>query len=461
MTDATWTYGSNHASAALRTAPATWPVFAIAFAGILLVSLPNLLDPMIRHDDYPAYFADAERFWSKTLHEGRWINYLWHLREIVTPSWFNFILYQGAWATFAASLGIAAMGRDGPRWYAAVLALMVLIAAPATMISLWFNTLIPGLWLVALYGLAVVFLPTGVHRALLLPFVVVTFMSYTTYPLLLLALCLAGSRRRSLRDLMGLLALFAVSFLVALLVTYSLNWHFHGVFGVPPADWREGVGLADLPGPLANLPTFFWSLGAFARTASYNYEPAAYYHFALFLFASGALVRLAPREALYLHAGLWTGMALMLVQVLKLGVIAPPRAFLFAWVFYAIIALRAAVLLAEKHPNLARLARNLILLIVLSYALRTGYQYSLYRTWQAETRTIAEMVSEESTPVLLDGTAMSMGSAKKAFVQFETALPERLRQLTGRSLLYCSQAPDLCAAIAGGAPGRMIHLPNN
>lgn len=61
------------------------PITIVALLGVLVISLPNLLDPMIRHDDYPAFFAEPEWFWNKTLHEGRWLNYLWHLREIVTP----------------------------------------------------------------------------------------------------------------------------------------------------------------------------------------------------------------------------------------------------------------------------------------------------------------------------------------------------------------------------------------
>ncbi|MEO0401776.1 MAG: hypothetical protein AAF214_05320, partial [Pseudomonadota bacterium] len=79
-----------------------WSVLAVAVVGVVLISLPNLRDPMMRYDDFPALLADPSGFWAKTLHEGRWINYLWHLREIVTPAWLNFAVYQLLWATFAA-----------------------------------------------------------------------------------------------------------------------------------------------------------------------------------------------------------------------------------------------------------------------------------------------------------------------------------------------------------------------
>ena len=73
------------------------PVFLITLVAAFLLTGQNLLDPMIRHDDYPAFFADAPAFWNKTLHEGRWLNYIWHLREVVTPAWLNFALYQRRW----------------------------------------------------------------------------------------------------------------------------------------------------------------------------------------------------------------------------------------------------------------------------------------------------------------------------------------------------------------------------
>lgn len=79
-------------------------VFWLCLAAIFGMSLPNLIDPMIRYDDYPALFAEGDLFWEKTLNEGRWVNYIWHLREIVTPAWLNFAIYQAFWALFAASL---------------------------------------------------------------------------------------------------------------------------------------------------------------------------------------------------------------------------------------------------------------------------------------------------------------------------------------------------------------------
>ncbi|WP_051539752.1 hypothetical protein [Sulfitobacter sp. 20_GPM-1509m] len=442
-----------------RTAQALrlWPVVAITVAAVLVMSLPNLADPFIRFDDYPALLAQPELFWGKTLHEGRWINYLWHLRGVVTPAWLNFAVYQVLWAVLAGALAVAAMGREGRAWYVAVLALFILVAPPATLISLWFNTLIPGLGIVALYAVLGCRLSIGTHRALLPVFVILSFWAYTTYPLILLAVCLVRTERHSLRDLIGLCVLFVVSFAAAILLTYTLNWQFHGVFGVPLDDWRQATPAADLSGMIANLPILAETLSFLMVKFSFMFTPAAYFHLAMLVGATLVLIRHAPREALYLHAGLWLGMALMVLQVLKLGVVAPSRSFLFVWIFYAVIVVRAAALLGRTPGLVDRMARNLTLLIVLSYMVQTFSQYTIYRPWQAETRAMAQVVETTDMPVLVYGDVMSLSGAKAVQLLSDKALVFRIEQITGRGIVLCDTDPNRCAA-ADQAAGTAVKV---
>lgn len=444
-----------------RTAQALrlWPVVAITVAAVLVMSLPNLADPFIRFDDYPALLAQPELFWGKTLHEGRWINYLWHLRGVVTPAWLNFAAYQVLWAVLAAALAVAAMGRDGRAWYATVLALLILVAPPATLISLWFNTLIPGLGIVALYAVLGCRLSIGTHRALLPVFVILSFWAYTTYPLILLAVCLVRTERHSLRDLIGLCVLFVVSFAAAILLTYTLNWQVHGVFGVPLDDWRQATPAADLSGMIANLPILAETLSFLMVKISFMFTPAAYFHVAMLIGATLVLVRHAPREALYLHAGLWLGMALMVLQVLKLGVVAPSRSFLFVWIFYAVIVVRAAALLGRTPGFADRMARNFTLLIVLSYMAHTFSLYTIYRPWQAETRAMARAINAAEGPVLVYGDVTSLSTAKAVGLLSERALAFRMEQMTGQRIVLCQTAPDQCAnAEDSGAPAFRVEV---
>ncbi|MFW2543254.1 hypothetical protein ACN2XU_11465 [Primorskyibacter sp. 2E107] len=429
-----------------------FPVLTAALLSILIISLPNLLDPIIRHDDYPAYFGDAATFWEKTLHEGRWLNYVWHLRGIETPAWLNFSVYQALWALFAAATAMAALGKKGPGWFSVVLALLILVAPPASLISLWFNTLIPGLAIVSLYAVLGCYLPPTKLRMLLPVFVVVSFMAYSTYPLLLLAIVLVRSDERSLKDLASILVLFIFSFALAVLTAYSLNWQIHGIFGVPLAEWRDGNPATDFDGLLANLPRVTQSVSDFLVKTAFEFKPAVVFHIGMLMAASIVLWRNARLEALYLHAGLWMGLGLMTVQISKLGVIAPPRAFIFVWVFYALLIVRASEILTQKGGLSGRMARNFVLLILGSYLLQTFTQYSTYRPWQQETRRLATIVASAQEPIYLQGQVLQLPSAKAAFIQTETALISRMRQLTGRDTILCHTDLAACeqAKLGGG-----------
>ncbi|MBS1302063.1 hypothetical protein [Loktanella sp. SALINAS62] len=434
----------------------TLPLPLIKVVGItvllaFVIYLPNLWDPMIRHDDYPALFGDAHIFWPKTLHEGRWINYIWHLRGISTPAWLNFALYQMLWAVLSASIAVAAMGREGRPFLTILLASFILVATPATLIATWFNTLTLGLGITALYAVLGCRISQRSHRALLPVFVIVTFWAYTVYPLILLAVCLVLTQDRSLRDLIGLIALFATSFVAAVIMTYTLNWMVHGEFGVPLASWRYATPATSVAGLVANVPLLSSTFEKFITVTSYKYDTLIYFHFAMLVFSTGVLIRHAPIEALYLHAGLWVGITLIVLQVLKLGVFIPPRAFLFAWVFYAVIVSRAMVVLSRNPGSGGRVMRNLSLLLVVGYSLLTFHHTTIYRPWMTETRALGASLGQVDPkirrPVFVYGNVMALDSAKMAGIQSGDALTSRVRQLTGHEVVLCFTAPGDCENI--------------
>lgn len=421
------------------------PIILVTLLAVFVISAPNLIDPMIRFDDYPAFFADPTGYWVKTKDEGRWLNYLWHLRGLTTPAWLNFAAYEMLWALFAAFFAIAALGKTHASvWFATVLALLILVAPSATLISLWFNTLFPGLALVALYAGLSLKLSRRLHRALLVPFTVLTFMAYTTYPLLLLAVVLASDQRRSLGDLIGVLALFTASFVLAVLCVYTLNLSVHGVFGVPVADWRNPTPATDMASLVANLPLVAQSFGDFIYRTSFDFMPTVYFNLGFLVLATLVLARHAPLEALYLHAGLLTGLTLIVVQNLKMGLIVPPRAFLFAWVLYAVLIARAAQILTARGCFAGRMARNAVLLIIGSYMLQTAKQYYSYRDWQAYTRDLGETVQTIDAPMAISGDIRSLPAAGKASIQDNRALGFRLRQLTGKLIPLCDSRQSPC-----------------
>ena len=419
-------------------------VFWLCLAAIFGMSLPNLVDPMIRYDDYPALFAEGDLFWEKTLNEGRWVNYIWHLREIVTPAWLNFAIYQTFWALFAASLATVVVRKKGLTFFKGTLALLILVSPSALLISLWFNTLLPGLGLVAIFGLLACRVSSRTLNLLLPIFVVATFMAYTTYPLLLLAIILFRQQTRSFPKLIGLLALFTISFILAILVTYTINWSVHGIFGVPLAEWREATPAHNLSQLRDNLPKLLETFNAFMTKSSFGFYPAQIFHIALMVGASLVLLRHEPLEALYIYAGLITGITLIVLQVLKLGVAIPARTLIFVWVFYAIAVVRAAEILSTKHAFAGRMACNAALLIVGSFLLQSYIQMNQYRDWQFETRQISQQIQGFEGTISVEGQPMLLASAVRGGIQSDVAFQFRMQQLVGRDVVLCAATDTLC-----------------
>lgn len=425
-------------------------VILATYVVMMAVSLPQLIDPLVRHDDFPALLADPSGYYVKTLHEGRWLNYWWHLRDWVTPAWVNFATYQFFWVIFAAATAVNACARDEKPIYVIGLALMIAVAPPALLISLWFNTLIPGLGLVALYAVLSVFLSVRMMRGLLFVFVPLTLTAYTTYPLLLLAVHLSTYyAHRSFKDLFFGVAFFTASFAFGIVVIYSLNYMEHGVFGIVMAEWREAAPSVDLASTMENLRRAgqFWAKSA--STLTFHFTPLIIVHLALF---GGGLIVLWRRDiwgALYIIAGFLVGFGLLTLQVLMTGVEFPVRANGFIWVLYAVALLRLVIWGRQRGGLWERIPRLLLMIIVASYLLQTARHYAKGMEWQSETRRMATAIEGTNGPIYVVGDYMSIAGAKMAGIQNMRGLRLRLVYLTGREVVDCNASMEICNAAAG------------
>ena len=419
----------------------------ICLVAILIASAGNLSDPMVRYDDFPALFAEPEGFWGKTLSEGRWLNYAWHLRGIVTPSWLNFAAFQACWAVLCAATAALAFPGTDRRWFAVVAALTMLVSPPTMLIAPWFNTLMPGLAVVTLYAVLALYLPQRSIWLLLPPFTVAGLMAYTTLPIILLITCILATPKRSLLNLAGLVGLFVTSVGLALLCIYALNWQAHGVFGVVADMSRAPEPARGLAGLLGNLDRAGQTFSSFLLRTSYEFRPLVWFHVAML---GGSIIVMARHgrdsrlEMLYLVSALAIGLALGVAPSLKYGIYIAARAFIFAWLIYAILIVRAAEILSTTPTLAGRLARNAVLLITFSYLLQLGFQWSLFRGWQAETRAIAKQIGAGPEPVFVIGDIMTYPGAEGAGIQHPLGLSGRLRQLTGRPVVLCDTAPQVC-----------------
>lgn len=463
-----------------RGSVSVWPLRSVlALAGmtylaLLLVSAPQLADPFLRHDDYPALLAAPSGFYEKTLLEGRWLNYWWHLRGFVSPPWLNFAVYQLFWAVFCASAAVLACGRDAPRRYVFLLSLLIMLATPALLISLWFNTLLPGLGLVALYALISTQVSQRLMLWLLFAFVPLTLMAYTTYPLLLFSLCLLrAGQSRSLRNLSVQICLFGASFALGMLTIYSLNWFEHGIFGVPMAEWRNPSPATDLASLMKNLRLAGAAFAKAAQASAFGYTPLALAYGLVLAAVLRVLARHDLLKMLYVLAGFAVGLGLLTLQVVTTGIFLPERATTFAWLLFVAAAVQALILLHRDNAPSQRWLRLVLMVIVMavvgSYMTQTVKQYYSYSGWQRETRAFADELGSGMEPVYVTGDFLALASARAAYVQEPRGLRLRLYYLTGRWVTDCGEKPEECPEITPYSGARpqivrqdgffVLHLP--
>jgi len=430
----------------LNRVPVLTATIVLTYLGLLLSSGMQVLDPMVRHDDFPALLSDSAGFYTKTLYEGRWINYLWHLREVVTPSWLNYLVYQFFWAVFTACLAVIALGSKGELWHKVALALLVALGPSALMISLWYNTLVPGMGLVALYAWLSTQLSERTMRRLLLLFVPLTLMAYTTFPLYLLALCLARAEtRRSFRDLAGVMALFIGSFALGMVLMFTLNYFEHGIFGVPMAPWRNATLAHDLASAFENAKRIGIFLRLSAWVQGFGFIPMSIAHVLLLGAAAVVIGKRDPWRSIYILAGITAGLGLIFIQTVKTGIYLPVRVNGFAWAQYVVLLTLMVIQLSEKGGLSKRMSSNLLRFFVMAYMAGTFQQSLVFAGWQKQTREMAADIGPGADPVFVTGTHLSLANAHKATIQHPRGLRLRLTYLTGRMVITCEEEPEKCA----------------
>ncbi|TNJ44385.1 hypothetical protein [Phaeobacter sp. B1627] len=420
----------------------------LCFAGILLASAPQIMDPLLRHDDFQALFNDARGYYPKTLSEGRWLNYLWLAWSPALSAPVTYILYQACWAIYLGTLVHLAFGAGDAVWRKLSVAMIAGLAAPTLLISLWFNTLLPGLMVCAAYALLCATLSERWGRWLLLPFVPLALMGYTMNPLLLLAICL--TRRdapRSALHLAKVLALFVTSFALGMGVIYTLNLHFHGVFGIPMAAWRTPTPAYDMASALSNLVRMGDVMGIAARVVAYNFMPLTYGLLGLGGLAVVWVGRRNPWEVIYSLTGIGIGLALIAVQAVKSGVVMPPRVLGFALVFYAVLLGHVSRRLPE------RIARAMLAGLAMLFAMFSILQHREMVPWQHETRAMAEQIGTGPEAVFVSGTYLSLPSVLGAGIQHARGFRLRLQYLTGRQVILCEETPAACEVLSASLKG--------
>ena len=371
------------------------------------------------------------------------MNYWWHLRPFDTPAWLNHAVFLLGNALYGAALSLRAFGSDRLR-LAALTAALIVLGPQTVLMTGWFNTLIPGIWIAAAF--AVLTLPFGLRvcRLLLFLFVPLTLIAYSTYPLLLLLVCLLHrDAGRNLGEFIKTMAAFAAAFAFGMVVMFGLNWLIHGVFGLRYVSWRSATPAHNLAGVIANLPLLRDFLSWTFSGLGFGHAWLAAANMVAFFIALIVIAQRRPVEALSILTGALAGLLLLSVLSLKDGVYIFFRSTQFVWAAYA-IALARAVVLSGSEPRARHLAAALVATTAAS-AVYTAMVHRVLIPFQQETRRIAAAIPNGAAEVRIFGSFNDLPEAVAANIQHDDAIRFRIWMLTGLPTIACSTEPETCA----------------
>ena len=417
----------------------------VALVSILIVSWHQLGDPFVRHDDYPALLGLHDEFYIKTLEEGRWVNYWWMKRPWLWSSQVNFYAYLLGWATFSAAFAANALGPSASLIWRGALAVLVVLTPQAVNISQWYNTLIPGVWILAIYGVFCLYLPWRWSLALLLVFAPLSFSAYTTYPFVLLALLMTKhDLERSWRNLALIIVVFAVSFALSMGMAYGLNWIYHDVFGIVVGDWRQPNPATNLQELVGNLPI----LARFVKLLLYNYGLGnMFVGFAIYSVVAVAFFLVFLRDrgmALFALVPTALGLGLLSIHALTSGVSFPVRSSIFVWMSASYAVVQLGIIIGPMRGG-AVVASAMIAGMIgfLGYQVFQK-QGGWFNEWQASTRALADRMPDGIDRVVVYGERFAIDGAREAGIQTARGVSGRLTYLTGLPVIACYEAAGIC-----------------
>ncbi|WP_170784593.1 hypothetical protein [Ruegeria lacuscaerulensis] len=407
---------------------------------------PFLSDPFVRHDDFPALLGHFDMAYSKALDEGRWLNFWWQFRPFLWPAPVNFALYLLGWSIFSACTAIIVLGRSMPAWFLCVMALFVALSRPAFLISFWFNTLLPGIWVLALFSLAVVFLSHRASVLLLIVAVPLSFMAYTTYPFMMLSLVLLSRKAPQTYVSAGVtLVVFFASLALAFGVVYSLNFLHHGVFDIPVAEWRDPTEVKSISDLALNYQKLKLHLYENLHRVGSGSLSNGVFLVSLFAVSWLYLFRRQRYVATIVLVAVLAGCGPLFAKTLTSGLKVPFRALGWNWILFGYTLTMSVFILTSTSTRLASVARIVIMCVLLIATIQFGrITYGTFPLWQKTTRALADEIPDGMNRVQLYGSYYGLEGARETFIQFDRGLRLRLEYLTGAEVVSCDTTPDEC-----------------
>ena len=429
-----------------RVAERLFVTFLATYSVLLLaVGYRQLGYPFFHFDDVPALVLLPQEYFSKAATEGRWFNYLWHLRDVYTPPWLNFQFYLVGWAFFLAAAAVNIF-RTGPLYYPVLMAILIALGPQTTLIAGWYNTLIPGVWLLAAFSVASLFTSERTGRWLMALAVPISLQAYTPYPFLILAICLLREdRSRTLNNLRQVLTLFGLAFIVGVLLIFALNYAIIGVFGVEPAGWRSPSLPSGFGDMAANLGLVADSLAAtFVLTGSGSLALSTTL-LLMFLAALAVLARSRPNDTLSILLVMLAGLGFLSLFSVAKGLEFPARATSFAWFIFAAALVGASRTLETASRAFRFLSLACIAALCLTQAVYAKSHFTRAAAWLARVSDIAARIPDGTTLIYVYGPRDQASRSPQPGSDLDLIF--HLAMLSGIPATDCGITPENCSEI--------------
>lgn len=282
--------------------------------------------------------------------------------------------------------------------------------------------------------------------ALLIVAVPLSFMAYTTYPFLLLTLVLLSRKAPKTYESMAItLGVFVVSLALGVLAVYSLNYIYHGVFGIPVAQWRNPTEVHSFADLLANIEKQKVYLHTTLEQIGGGEAQHGVVITLMFLAAWVALFVWSRFVAVAVLAAVLVGLAPLAGKALMSGVQVPLRTLGWVWILFGFCIVSVAVHLSKSSDRLLSVARIAIVCVMLFNVLAIAKTtYLAFPSWQYTTREMASSVPEGTETIYVFGDYMAVHGARKAGIQQTRGLQLRLAYLTGATVFICDDKPKGC-----------------
>jgi hypothetical protein len=314
-----------------RSAPSWAAMLAALIVGTLATGvLLQVFHPFIRHDDWmsmlPGDAPGSSGQFARNRFEGRWLNTVyWVLIGQWTSIVVASIVFFAAHCAFTCGFIRFFRLRNPGAIFVATLAAFV---SPIWVrLTYWPGTLSASMIVAATAAWT---LPWARRRRLtmsawLLLFVALSVLSYPPVAAPVFLCLVVAELRSRVRRLALLAAGFILAYGVGVLTVYTFNWFAFGEFGITISAWRG-------PNPLVSVDTLTENLARyghqFANVCSVLGWAGVISLACLLLAVLDASTR---RPALVALAGVGVVVGLKAAQTVYSGVVAGPRASLWAW----------------------------------------------------------------------------------------------------------------------------------